>query len=303
MSMSMSMDGPPIPFPPSQPSVPTAPTPSAPIATPSSSNPASSPTAEPTVTAEPTTTDSPTIVVPVVPTKSPSASPTGEPTVSVEPSVTAGPTTVDGCPNNGLSLTTSDDNNSEVIFLAVGYQVESTSDEVEGFVDELGMTLIDQAVAAILGCEIDTTDLVFPTTLEIATCIPTEDSAEGCFIMETEAILLISGDFNQDVAVFDAYTAIQAYINAYTPGLIRTILRLDYLSPLPIPVPPGSGTSAPIPVTSNRSGGTTATSWVIGAAVGSILGGIVIALASRKYCQKKMRDTSESEWMNGGTPE
>ena len=219
--------------------------------------------------------------------------------------MTPGPTTIDGCPNNGLSLTTSSNNDSEVIFLAVGYQVESTDDTVEAFVGELDTILIDQAVAAILGCDIDTTDLIFPTTLEIATCSATDAEAQGCFILETEAILIITGDFDRDVATFEAYSAIQAYINAYTSGLIRGILRLDYLSPLPIPLPPGSSTSEPIPVTTNRSSGTGANPWIIGGAVATVLGGIVITcFGGRRWRKRRSMEGSDTEWINGSeTPE
>jgi hypothetical protein len=188
--------------------------------------------------------------------------------------------------------------------LAVGYQVESTSDVVEVFVDELESTLLNQAVVAILGCEANTTGRIFPQTLEVSTCTPGFDDAEGCFIMETEAIIFVKGDINSDVALFEAYTAIKAYIDAYISGLIPTILRLDFLSPLPIPVPPGSeSTSEPIPVSSNRNGGAGVNPWAIGASVGSVLGGILIILyaRARKFRQRRLMD--EASWVNGNSPE
>jgi hypothetical protein len=62
------------------------------------------------------------------------------------------------------------DNATTPIYLAVGYRAESTSNTTNDFVTELENALVDTAVMAILGCEANTTDLVFPTTLVVGKC-------------------------------------------------------------------------------------------------------------------------------------
>jgi len=78
--------------------------------------------------------------------------------------------TEDECPaDSALSLGDSSDNTTTPVFLAVGYQVESTSSTGNSsvFADSLGAELISTAVKAILGCTQDWDGLVFPQTTEI----------------------------------------------------------------------------------------------------------------------------------------
>jgi hypothetical protein len=277
-----------------------------PVASPSST---SGPVSEPSFSYEPSTTAFPS----PAPSSSPSTSPTTSPSVSYEPSTTNSPTTVlegstDCVIENGLSLGSSSDTSSTPLFLAVGYQAESTSSVVDDFQRELENELIGTAVAAILGCEADFTGSIFPQTLEVATCTSSLDEAEGCFIMETEAIVFVKGPVNEDVAIFEAYQAIQnGMISGRFVGLIPTILRLQFLSPLPLPVPPGSGedTSEPIPVSSNRDSSGNVNPWTIGASVASIMGGFVSILVwarARKFRQRRQQLTDETSWVNGNSP-
>ncbi|KAL3925018.1 MAG: hypothetical protein SGILL_000680 [Bacillariaceae sp.] len=275
----MSM-GPPSPLPPSGPPGPMAPT-------------APSPPTMPTISYEPTITDEPT--VPVAPTKSPTVEPVEEPTASFEPSTTTSPSTAatdpgagGDCPGNGLSLGLPTDNSTTPLFLAVGYRAESTSDDAEDFVQELETMLLNEAASAIVDCQVDSRGLVFPQTLEVATCDPIVDGAGGCFIMETEAILFINGDPDPDVALFEAYTAIKEYIDSYTPGLIDPILSLAYLSPLPIPTPPESDEDISEPITSRNSDGG-ANPIIIGASVGVVMIGVIFILFNRIRARRSRR--------------
>ncbi|KAG7348162.1 hypothetical protein IV203_016867 [Nitzschia inconspicua] len=332
ISLSMSMEvmpsvptaptfGPPSHIPPSGPpgpAMPSAPTPqsmpSTPVGSPSSNPallpppPSNDPEIEPTVSYEPSMTTYPT----TTPSTIPSSLLTEDPTVSYEPSVTSSPV-ADGSGTecvieNGLTLGASSDNSATPIFLAVGYQAESTTSIVEDFRSELENELIGIAVSAILGCEVNFSDSIFPQTLEVATCTPAMNAAEGCFVMETEAIVFIKGLVNEDVAAFEAYQAIQnAMFNGRIVGRVPTILRLQFLSPLPLPVPPGSGegTSEPIPVSSNRSDSANVNPWTIGASVASIMGGFVSILVwarARKFRQRRQQLMDETSWVNGDSP-
>jgi hypothetical protein len=193
---------------------------------------------------------------------------------------------------NGLSLGSLADNSTTPLFLAIGYQAESSSSEVDKVRAELENELLKTAVFAILGCEADFAQSVFPQTLQVATCGLTMADAEGCFIMETEAVLFVKGPVNEDVAVFEAYQAIQnGMTNGLYIGRVPTILRLQFLSPLPLPIPlgQGEGTSEPFPVSSNRDG-SSVNPWSIGASVASIVGGFVSILVwkqARKYHRRR----------------
>lgn len=228
--------------------------------------------------------------------------------MSYEPSTTASPTTDECVIENGLSLGSSSDSTATPIFLAVGYQAESTSSLVDDFRTELENEMLKTAVAAVLGCEADFVGSIFPQTLEVATCTPTLDNATACFIMETEAIVFVKGPVNEDVAVFEAYQAIQNdMIGGRYIGRVATLLRLQFLSPLPLPVPPGSNqdTSEPIPVSSSRNGGANVNPWTIGASVASIMGGFVSILVwarARKFRQRRQQLMDETAWVNGDSP-
>jgi hypothetical protein len=95
------------------------------------------------------------------------------PTVSEKPSSTPVPTTegekVAECPDNGLVLGTASSDQTTPIFLAVGYQAESTGSSVDDFVVELENELMSTAVSAIVGCDTNITGKVFPQTLEVGT--------------------------------------------------------------------------------------------------------------------------------------
>jgi hypothetical protein len=144
-----------------------------------------------------------------------------------------------------------------------------------------------------------------------ASCAATADTAVTCFIMETEAIIFFTGPVDEDVAVFEAYKAIQGnMINGRYIGIIPTIVRLEYLSPLPLPVPPGVGDDdadgGSIPVSTNRTGSSNLSPWTIGASVASIMGGFVSILVwarARRFRQRRQQLMDEtSSWVNSGDP-
>eukprot|EP00539_Tryblionella_compressa_P005765 CAMPEP_0178770650 /NCGR_PEP_ID=MMETSP0744-20121128/21516_1 /TAXON_ID=913974 /ORGANISM="Nitzschia punctata, Strain CCMP561" /LENGTH=377 /DNA_ID=CAMNT_0020427063 /DNA_START=90 /DNA_END=1223 /DNA_ORIENTATION=- len=251
------------------------------------------------------------------PTSEPTSPTTGEPTESFEPSVSADPTTSpvvtddEGeCLGNGLSLVSASDADSTPLFLAVGYQAESTSSTIERFVNELEDALIDTAIVAMLGCATETSRLVFPQTLEVASCTPQVDTAAGCFVMETEAVIFLSGPVDEDVAIFEAYRAIQESMRGdrYI-GVVPTILRLEFLSPLPLPVPPGvdndaDGGATPV---SSRGNESAASPWAIGASVASVMGGFISILVwarARRFRQRRQQLMDDTSWANGdsGSP-
>ena len=145
----------------------------------------------------------------------------------------------------------------------------------------------------------------------IASCTATVDTAVDCFIMETEAIMFFTGPIDEDIAAFEAYKAIQGkMLNDRFIGIIPTIVRLQYLSPFPIPVPPGvdgdGSDGEPIPVTTNRSGTSNLSPWTIGASVASIMGGFVSILVwarARRFRQRRQQLMDEtSSWVNSGDP-
>ena len=178
ISMSMSMgDGnpgvpttsPPFPIPPAGPpgsgssppaQVPTSRPPSAVTLPPSAAPIEDIPTVKPTssVSSRPPSTGS---------------TPPVAPTVSEQPSLTPVPTTEDEkiveCPDNGLGLGSASDQRTTPIFLAVGYQAESTSSSVDDFVTELENELMSTAVSAIVGCKTNITGKIFPQTSEVGT--------------------------------------------------------------------------------------------------------------------------------------
>jgi hypothetical protein len=206
--------------------------------------------------------------------------------------------------DNGLSLESSSDNSTTPLFLAVGYQVESTSSEVDNVRDEVENELLNTAIVAILGCEAEFMQTVFPQTVQVETCAKTLEDAQGCFVMETEAVLFVKGPVNEDMAIFEAYQAIQnGMINGSYIGRVPTVLRLQFLSPLPLPVPPGQGESSPepIPVSSDRDG-SNVNPWSIGASVVSIMGAcisILVCARARKYRQHRHQLMDKTSWVNG----
>lgn len=123
----------------------------------------------------------------------------------------------------------------------------------------------------------------FPSA-RVGTCEPSLANATSCFVMETEVIIFMDGPVSEDVAAYEAYSAIEnSMANGSYIGSIPTVVKLEFLSPLPLPAAPpgadgGNGTVAPIVVETSTSSGTSVNPWTIGASVATMMGGVVSVL-------------------------
>jgi hypothetical protein len=85
-----------------------------------------------------------------------------------------------------------------------------------------------------------------------------------------------------DKAAYAGYMAIRENMeNGSFLVIVPTIVRLEYLSPLPLFVPPAAnggdqnGTTPPFLVASRDSGSSNVSPWTIGACVATIMGGLI----------------------------
>lgn len=148
-----------------------------------------------------------------------------------------------------------------------------------------------------------------------AECDPSLSNAMSCFIMETEVIIFFKGPVDEDEAVYKAYSAIKDSMTkegGYV-GTIPTIVKLEFLSPSPLPIPPGSevgGNSTGVPVSSvesnANSSGTSSSGvnpWTIGASVAILMGGLVSAVvyARSRHLHRSRQQllSDEMDLMNG----
>lgn len=144
-----------------------------------------------------------------------------------------------------------------------------------------------------------------------AACDPTLISAKSCLILETEVVIFFVGPLDEDKAIYEAYIAIKdsmtkkgGYVDT-----IPTIVKLKFLSPSPLPVPPGSdeggnvtaaGGGPTAAVESNANSISTASSgvnsWTIGASVVTLIGGLAsmfIYARNRRRHQSGQQLTTE----------
>ena len=103
--------------------------------------------------------------------------------------------------------------------------------------------------------------------------------ARSCHVIETDLVFFLKGEFDPDRVSYQAYTTISRRMtDGDYFGVGGTILKVEYLSPLPLPVPPQlrgeEGTNDTIFISSkgNRLG---VSPWTIGACVASVFGGVV----------------------------
>ena len=98
--------------------------------------------------------------------------------------------------------------------------------------------------------------------------------------METDLLFYLNGTYDLTLVSYKGYAAIKKNMeNDFYVKLIPPILRLVYLSPLPLPVPPAqnsSGTvSAQPPSVVASQNSRNVSPWTIGACVATIMGGLI----------------------------
>jgi hypothetical protein len=115
--------------------------------------------------------------------------------------------------------------------------------------------------------------------------------------METNLLFFLSGVVDQDEAAYAGYIAIEDSMSTdkYI-GVVPTVVKLEYLSPLPLPTPPqlnGSGlTTDPPPttvMTSDRGAKLSLSPWTIGACVAAIFGAIISVSAWARNRRSRQR--------------
>lgn len=142
-------------------------------------------------------------------------------------------------------------------------------------------------------------------------CDPSVEIAESCTIMETELLFFLNGDVNPDQAAYAGYRAIEdSMTNDEYIGVVPTLVRLEYLSPLPLPIPPqltgdGSTTYPPILVTSTGDARLSVSPWTIGACVATITGGIISLVVwarnRRSRHRRHIQLMEDVSWMDGAS--
>jgi hypothetical protein len=98
--------------------------------------------------------------------------------------------------------------------------------------------------------------------------------------METELVFFLNGNVDAEEAAYAGYKAIEDMMetDAYIDPVVATVIRLEYLSPLPLSPPPqlneDPSTNAPqIILASSQT--RDVSPWTIGATVATIMGGLV----------------------------
>ena len=118
--------------------------------------------------------------------------------------------------------------------------------------------------------------------------------------MESELVFFLKGDVDPDEAAYDGYKSIERKMdNGSYVGVVPTVVKVEYLSPLPLPVPPslsGVDPSSPQESTSRRSGGLSLSPVTIGACIAVIVGGLVSIMVvshSRRVRQRRHNQLAE----------
>jgi hypothetical protein len=127
------------------------------------------------------------------------------------------------------------------------------------------------------------------------TCDSSVEVAESCTIMETELLFFLNGDVNPDQAAYAGYRAIEDVMtNDEYVGVVPTLVRLEYLSPLPLPIPPQL-TGARLSVSP----------WTIGACAATIMGGIISIVVwarnRRSRHRRHIQLMDDVSWMDGAS--
>ena len=264
---------------------------------------------------------------------------------STEPSSSGSRTGVSDClSTNTLVLGTASAESSTPIALDMSYTAESNTTAVEDFEEELVEELIRTAAFAIFGCNPDFRGKIAANTEEIiegkrarefifldyfskstipscfffsfsnntcvvATCDPTVDDGNECFVLQTTFIMGVEGPVDTDVAAYEAYKAIQERMDdgTYTEA-VPDVVFLEFLSPLPLLEPPsggGGGSNSPDRVENpDVQPNVNVSPWTIGFSVASVMGGFVSLLVfarSRRSRQNRRELLDETTpWVSEG---
>lgn len=272
------------PFPPT----PTLDVPTVLFPSPTSSNPIGASSAPPSL--DPDVSD-----------RVPGTAPTQEPSVSVMP------TGETHCVNsNNLTLVAAADESSTPVSLDMSYSAESNSTSIEDFETELVQEFIRTAVFAIFGCFPDTSGKIAPNTVEImdATCDPTLNFDNECFVMQTTFIIGVEGQVDTDVAAYEVYKAIQQNMeDGIYSEAVPDVVFLEFLSPQPLIPPPGRKSVDNTPDAIDGpppEGDVDVSPWTIGFSVASVMGGFVSLLVwarSRRSRQNNLVEET-TPWVN-----
>lgn len=139
-----------------------------------------------------------------------------------------------------------------------------------------------------------------------ATCDPTVDIENECFVMQTTFIIGVEGPVNTDVAAYEVYKAIQeSMTNGTYTEAVPDVVFLEFLSPLPLIEPPSSGGEDNSPDSVDNSDfnrDVDVSPWTIGFSVASVMGGFVSLLVwarSRRSRQNRRARLDETTpWVN-----
>lgn len=138
-------------------------------------------------------------------------------------------------------------------------------------------------------------DANFPFFAHPGSCEPSLDVSDSCTVMETDLLFFLNGDVDPDEASYAGYRSIEfSMANNDYVGTVPTIVKMEYLSPLPLPVPPhltggGATTKPPIVLSSTEDSTISVSPWTIGACVATMVGGIISIVVWARSRQTRHR--------------
>jgi hypothetical protein len=122
--------------------------------------------------------------------------------------------------------------------------------------------------------------------------VSTLAEAKSCNVIETDLVFFLKGDIDSDRAAYAGYEALEAEMsNDEYVGIVPTVLKLKYLSPLPLPIPPqltgGISTTNTTGLISSEERILALSPWTIGACIASVVGGVISLLVWRTNRQSR----------------
>ena len=137
-----------------------------------------------------------------------------------------------------------------------------------------------------------------------ATCDPTLNFDNECFVMQTTFIIGVEGQVDTDVAAYEVYKAIQQNMeDGIYSEAVPDVVFLEFLSPQPLIPPPGRKSVDNTPDAIDGpppQGDVDVSPWTIGFSVASVMGGFVSLLVwarSRRSRQNNLVEET-TPWVN-----